>query len=76
MNNELLRSSIHQRYTNLLSQAEVQRIVQERIIVGPQIKTNRKRRRRTDSGTSNVQGQFADRDWHPVYTEITQTQDS
>lgn len=65
------RGPRHQRCTDLLSQAEVQRIIKELFIVGPQIKTNWKRRRRMNPGTSNIQGQFADGDWHSVDTEIT-----
>ena len=59
---------------DLLSQTEVQRVLKELFIVRSQVEADRKRGRGMDSSTSDVEGQFADGDWHSVDTKITQTQ--
>lgn len=65
---------LHQNNTNLLAQAEVQRILKELLIVGSQVKADRKRGRWMNSSTSDIEGQFSDGDRHPVDTEVAQTQ--
>ena len=60
--------------TNLLSQTEIQRVLEEFLIVSSKVKADRKCGRWVNPGTGNIERQFPNRNRHPVNAEVTQTQ--
>src|SRR6185436_13843600 len=60
----------------LMPPADVQRIVQQLLVVRADIENDRQRRRRMDAGAHRVQRQLADRDAHAADTEIAQPEDA
>ena len=55
--------------------AEVQRVGQQRRVVGPDVERDRQGQRRVDAAARGVQRELADRDGHPAGALVAETQD-
>ena len=56
-----------------LAKSKVQRVVEQGLIVGPEIKVNWQQVLRGDAGAGRVKLKFANRDCHAVCSQIAQT---
>ena len=55
--------------------AEIERVGEERRVVGPDVERDRQRQRRMDAAGGRVQGELADRDRHPARALVAEAED-
>jgi hypothetical protein len=60
----------------MLRQPAIERIVEQLLVLGPDVERDRQTPRRIDATAGGVERQLSDRDAHPVGAQIAETEDS
>ena len=60
----------------LVGNAEIERIVQQILVIGANIKQDGQRPVGVKAGAGHIQSQFSDGNTHPVSAQVTQAKDS
>jgi hypothetical protein len=60
----------------VLSQAEVERVVEQALIVGADVEDDGQAELRRHAGAGGIEREFAERDAHPSGAEIAETEDA
>ena len=59
-----------------LRQADVERVVEQLLVLGADVERDRQARLRVDAGAGRVERQLADRDAHAIRAEVAQAEDA